>query len=157
VLRSCSDFTFRLICMDRDDAVLHETGPFPYSDDLSIGIVLREPGFEPSRGDWQELASRLMGSQTVRLGAIAKELATLAPNGVFGDWTGARRLGFLGRLEQALLDPDGAFAHAWQARPSWRACVKSCGASIGRTWLRRSTRRRPARASSAASLRSSRT
>jgi hypothetical protein len=112
VLRSCSDFTFRLICMDRDDAVLHETGPFPYSDDLSIGIVLREPGFEPSRGDWQELASRLMGSQTVRLGAIAKELATLAPNGVFGDWTGARRLGFLGRLEQALLDPDGAFAQA---------------------------------------------
>ena len=37
---------------------------------------------------------------------------TLAPRGVFGDWSVTRRLGVLGRIEQALLDPENIFAQA---------------------------------------------
>jgi hypothetical protein len=112
VLRSCSDFAFRLLCLDSDEAVLHETEPLPCSDELSIRIALREHGHEPSRDDWKVLGERLMASQTVRLDAVAAELATLAPNRVFADWSVARRLAALGRLEQALLDPDETFAQA---------------------------------------------
>jgi hypothetical protein len=54
----------------------------------------------------------MLASQTVRLGDLAAELATLAPRGVFRDWSVTRRLGVLGQLEQALLDPDNVFAQA---------------------------------------------
>jgi hypothetical protein len=112
VLRNCDEFKFQLACVDLDDAPLHETEPLTYIADQSVTIELPEPNFTANPEDWQELSRRMLASQTVRLGDLAAELATLAPRGVFRDWSVTRRLGVLGQLEQALLDPDNVFAQA---------------------------------------------
>lgn len=112
VLRNCSEFQFQLGCFDSDETLLHETEPLSYHEDFSIQIALPEPEFAASRKGWEEFTRLIMAAQTVRLGNIALELATLTPRGVFASWTVTRRLGTLGRLEQALLDAENKFAQA---------------------------------------------
>lgn len=48
----------------------------------------------------------------MRLDNITIELATLAPRGLFRTWHVERRLGVLGKLEQALLDSENQFEQA---------------------------------------------
>jgi hypothetical protein len=108
-IRNCAEFEFQVVCLDEDGSQLHQTPPLSYADGLSIEITLREPERAPSQEDWEELSQRLTDSQTVRLDDIAAELATLAPLALFRNWSVERRLGVLGRLEQALLDPSNQF------------------------------------------------
>lgn len=112
VLRNCGEFQFYLGCFDRDETLLHETEPLYYSENFSIQIALKEPEFAASGEHWDEFTRLIMAAQTVRLGNIALELATLAPRRIFESWTVTRRLGTLGRIEQALLDPENQFAQA---------------------------------------------
>lgn len=111
-IRNCAEFEFQLVCLDEGGTQLHQTPPLSYADGLSIKITLREPERAPSQEEWQELGQRLMDSQTIRLDDIAAELATLAPRALFRSWNVERRLGVLGRLEQALLDPSNQFERA---------------------------------------------
>ncbi len=120
VLKNCSDFKFRLACFDQDEALLHESEPLSYTEDAMISIALPEGDFAPERRDWEELSRRMMESQTVRIGNVATELATLAPGGVFKDWSVTRRLGMLSRIEQALLDPESKFVEAGMRMRFWR-------------------------------------
>lgn len=108
VLRSCSEFKFYLVCLDSNGAQLQRTEALSYADEMSVLIALREPSHAPAVDDWSELSRRMVESQTVRLGAIAVELATLAPKHIFAGWSVTRRLGVLSKLEQALLDPTNA-------------------------------------------------
>lgn len=112
VLRNCGEFQFHLGCFDRDETLLHETEPLSYQQDFSIQIALPEPEFAASKEDWDEFTRLIMAAQTVRLGNIALELATLAPRSVFASWTVTRRIGTLGHIEQGLLDPENHFAQA---------------------------------------------
>lgn len=111
-LKSCGEFQFRLTCLDTDGTLLHETEPLSYDSEASIAIELREPAFESGADTWKELGRRLLDAQTARIAIVAVELASLAPSGLFRDWTVARRLGMLGMMEQALLDPDNMLANA---------------------------------------------
>jgi hypothetical protein len=119
-LQNCSEFKFQLACFDRDETLLHETKPLSYADGLSIQVILQEPETAPSQEDWMELGRRMLESQTVRLGEIAAELATLSPRGLFRGWSVQRRLAVLGQLEQALLDPQNQFAPAGARLRFWR-------------------------------------
>ncbi len=100
MLRSCTEFTFTLAVFD-GDMLLHEAGPLVWSGDLAVSIMLPERAGEVGRGDWVDFARRMIASQTARLGEIVTELATLAPKGVFADWSASRRLDVLGLLEHA--------------------------------------------------------
>jgi len=112
VLRCCGEIKFQLVCLDRDEVQLHASEPFTYADESLTPIALPEPIHRPGTQDWAELGRRMMESQTVQLGDIAGELATLAPRRLFADWNVTRRLSVLMRLEQALLDPTQVFANA---------------------------------------------
>jgi hypothetical protein len=111
-IRNCAEFEFQLVCLDEDGTQLHQTPPLSYADGVSIEITLREPERAPSQEDWEDLSQRLTDSQTLRLDDIVAELATLAPRALFRNWSVERRLGVLGRLEQALLDPSNQFEQA---------------------------------------------
>jgi hypothetical protein len=111
-LRSCQEFQFQLACLDRGDEPLHRTEPLSYSEDSPVTISLPEPPARPSKDDWRALGTRMAESQTSWLDDVAIELATLAPRGIFADWSVVRRLAILGQLEQALLDPAGVLAGA---------------------------------------------
>ena len=112
LLRSCDDFRFTLAAFDGDELLLHETGPLAYRDELRVEMALRAPDRQPTDEDWADLASRMIESQTARLGDIAVELATLSPHRVFAGWSVTRRLAVLGQLEQALLDPTNVFGNS---------------------------------------------
>lgn len=112
LLEHCDSFQFRLSCLERDETLIQQTEPLAYHEGSSSPLELREGDFTPSPEDWADLTRRLMAAQTVRLDNIARELTTLAPEGVFEDWSVTRRLGMLGRIEQALLDPEERFAPA---------------------------------------------
>ena len=112
VLRNCGEFKYQLTYLDRDEAVLHETEPLFFNAEAPVRIEVREPEFAGNPEDWPELSRRMMESQTVRIGDLAVELATLSPRGVFADWTVARRLGVLGKMEQALLDPQSVLVNS---------------------------------------------
>lgn len=119
-LQHCREFKFQITCFDNDETLLYETEPLSYAKDLPIQIALQEPEGAPSRVDWEELGRRMLDSQLVRLDDIAVELATLAPRGLFRNWSVQRRLVVLGRLEQALLDPRNQFEQAGVQLRFWR-------------------------------------
>jgi hypothetical protein len=112
VLQNCSEFRFQLACLDSDGAPLYQTGPVSYADERKFDIELPEPAYAESPHDWEELSRLMVDTRTIRLGGVATELATLGPLAVFRGWSVSRRLGVLGRLEQALLDRDHVFAQA---------------------------------------------
>jgi hypothetical protein len=112
VLQHCDSFHFRLSYFDQDGVLLSQSKPRSFREGAPVLVELPEANFTPSPEDWAELTRRLMAAQTARLDRVARELMTLAPEGVFADWAVARRLGMLGRIEQALLDPEDRFARA---------------------------------------------
>jgi hypothetical protein len=111
VLRTCGNLKFTVGAFDGDE-LLRETEPLAYADEVPAEIELREPDYAPNSEDWAALARRMRESQTVQLGDVAAELATLAPKRLFADWSVARRLGVLRQLEQALLDPTNVFGES---------------------------------------------
>ncbi|HEX2541206.1 MAG TPA: hypothetical protein VHM00_08995 [Caldimonas sp.] len=111
-LQSCPGFALQLSCLDRDDRSLHETQALPYRGDEAVQIELDDAGPPPRTDDWAALGRAMLASRTVRLVALAHELTSLAPQGLFRDWTVARRLAVLRRIEQALLDPSDGLADA---------------------------------------------
>ncbi|HEV7919119.1 MAG TPA: hypothetical protein VGO97_06025, partial [Solirubrobacterales bacterium] len=111
-LENCPEFALRLSCLDRDGASMHESEAIPYRADHITQIELREPDGDPSGDEWMALGRRMRAAQTVRVNALARELTSLAPKGIFRDWTVARRLGVLRRVEQALLDPDNVLGNS---------------------------------------------
>lgn len=138
-LQYCNEFKFQLACHDRDGGLLHASEPLAYLEGASLQIELPEPGDRPSPEDWAGLGQLMEQSQTIRLDAIAEELATLAPRGLFRDWSVRRRLTVLGHLEQALLDPQGEFAQAGAHLRFWRLEDNAELQSL-RTQLRRQDR-----------------
>ena len=112
LLRYCGDFPFRLRCLDRDGSLLHESGPYSFTPDLQVTVAIPESQAVVTKRAWREFGRRMSRFQTARAGALAEELATLAPTGMFGDWTVAQRVAALGALEQAVLDPSAALSRA---------------------------------------------
>ena len=53
----------------------------------------------------------MLESQTARIAAVADELTSLSPTGIFRDWRVLQRLAVLGTMEQALLDPENALGN----------------------------------------------
>lgn len=111
-MQSCGEFQFQLSCLDIDGAVLHETGPMSYASETHIAIEVREQPFEATLEQWQDLSRRLLESQTARIDAVVNELTALTPHGMFRDWTVVQRLGVLGAMQQALLDPENALGNS---------------------------------------------
>jgi hypothetical protein len=109
-LRCCSSVRFRLVCRDRDGAVLHESEALSYEPQSDIAIELSAPDIAQEELPLEQLGARMLDAQIARVGEVARELATLSPRGVFRDWSVRQRLGVMGALEQAVLDPRGAFA-----------------------------------------------
>ncbi len=111
-LRNCAEFKFELTLLDRDGSVLRRSGPFSWRDNHSFALTLRESHYRLTAEDLAEAGRRTFESQTVRMDQVACELTTLSPRGIFRDWTVARRIALLDKLEQAFLDPNQAFAGA---------------------------------------------
>ncbi|MEO7403586.1 MAG: hypothetical protein ABIU95_07940, partial [Burkholderiales bacterium] len=108
VLRACSEIQFTLAVFD-GDMLLLEDEPRSYSDEMRVELTLPDPDRQPPQSDWAALGHRVLEMQTVQLGDIAVELASLGPKRIFASWSATRRLALLRQLEQALLDPSRAF------------------------------------------------
>jgi hypothetical protein len=111
-MEGCAEFTYRLVCEDSDHCVLYKSEPLSYRAEVSVPIALPQSTYTPSDTEWRTLAERVQTSQTPRLGDLATELVTLAPNRIFRDWGVARRVAVASRLESALLDPSNELASA---------------------------------------------
>lgn len=109
-MQSCRDFQFRVACLDIDGTLLHESAAMSWSEDVDVAIELTERPFDAELEVWQDMGRRMLESQSSRIDTIAGELTSLSPGGMFRDWTVVQRLGVLGALQQALLDPDDALS-----------------------------------------------
>jgi hypothetical protein len=119
-LQHCSEFKFRIECLDTDRTLLHQTDSIPYYSDSPMIIAVPEPDQVPLAEDWSELGELLSDSKIVRLNDVVRELTTLNPRQLFRDWSIQKRLAVLGSMEQALLDPNNEFGNTGMQIRFWK-------------------------------------
>jgi hypothetical protein len=111
-LEHCHEPGIQIRCLDADGSLLAETETTPLAALQGITLNLVQTEWTPGPEDWKWVGHLMQQAQILTLDALAAELTSLAPKGIFKGWSVYMRIGYLYGLENAMLDPDGTLLQA---------------------------------------------